>query len=134
MAMLEKLARCIGPIDLMRDEGGPQDEELHDAPCAAASQADDSLDVTAMSVGPPGPLPESQHHTVPLMEITHNVHKLHFLIDNVQAEFWDTCIVVDVDHNVPAASIVYGTGVPCSTISMRMSWQNLRGLFGLPPR
>lgn len=134
LAMLEDLARYIGPISLRQDEGDQHHVGLCGTACAAASQPGDSLAVEGVSVGPEGPLPDSQHHTVHYEDYTHNVHKLHFLVDNVQGDFWDTCIVVDVDHQAPAASVLYDFGVQCSTVSMRMSWENLRGLSGLPPR
>lgn len=130
-SVLQKLARCIGPIVPKQDKVAREQGDACDLAHAAASQAEDSVAVEAASVGSSSHLTGSQHHTAPMTEITHMVHKLHFLVDDVQGDFWDTCIVVDVDHTAPAASIMYGTGLPCSTISMRMSWDNLRGLFGL---
>lgn len=70
----------------------------------------------------------------PSVPFTRTQHTLNFLVDGLPMHelFWHNCIIVDAER--PSAGWVrLGDALgPISTVSLQLSWANLRALFGLP--
>lgn len=71
----------------------------------------------------------------PTVPFNRTQHKLYFLVDGLPADrelFWHNCITVDAERP-PDGWVRYGEALgPVSTVSLQLSWGNLRALFGLP--
>lgn len=75
-----------------------------------------------------------QASAAPTVPFTRTQHTLNFLVDGLPVHelFWHNCIIVDAER-LPAGWVRLGDALgPISTVSLQLSWANLRALFGLP--